>query len=1267
VSAVGDDDAIGTDARAVLAAAIRKRIDDEALQLSADELLRRTHLIHVDEALCDVTVDLLASVFGLHRAVAAIVRAELLRDLANVASAQRDRTLQTAVARTRADLDAIVTRLRAIIDVEGLEEAVSAGVCQPANYVEAPADDRARFLVGVDVLPSHVAAGFDVLRPLEIAEILAGLDDRRHSVIAGPSGSGKSALLWRTARLVERGPRVLRVLRVADSDDVELLIRHVLRHLPTHATPLLVCADNLGRSRMAAWPHARDRLLELPGVLILGAARREDLTPDITASAVVVDARLTDTSAAEIYDALVAEGLPTALEREEAVDRADGLLMEFIALANTGQRLRETLSEQLHRLEQEPDLPIDCLRLVCAAHTLGYAVSAESLATVLAANDNAVGTALARLAQEYLIVIRGDEWQGLHDFRTEVLLELLHEVPPPTLASTYSRAVGLMPLGGQATSARRAAVRLCRSKQLTIAQMQATDRLVELQRALEPVAQALARALKAAASAPTQDAAVHAVGLLEAAERLDSVAYAHAVLPILEAERAPTIDIGSLAHLTYAVAVDGLTFDIDGLEPIRAIARMFPPRREDNATIVGSTLAAAQLVNLAVSCDIERAVRLCEAAEGLVQLDSSDATAIYVRHIPTLPDPPGTGLDLVHADLRAQLTASLASLASLTGSSVASALGSAARRATDATASDAYGARVELVTRPIDALPENSSDLVRRHTYSTDDFLEARAVAFSRPSSDLPVPTAYDLGPDDKSDSVNTQVVLLCRRLFDACPEVDFVHAELWQANRRPVEVLGNVTGLKTIRAGVIRRRREISRSVAFQGALAEVTSAENWTSRLRTQAEIANELIEVLEVLPDRLRSNDSQRGRRSWIERVSTLAGRVADLPGRPVEPVAVLGTAESASLARTASEVDEALRRKDLARSALDLISNALLQAAGSLDDRRALGGAGFRLADATARLDEARTEGAPVFSGIGETLPHRLDPLCQQAARLLTASNVPSLAHVFAQRDGAIMTELLTATALAQAEADADATRAFLGSIGLEADVRVIDDDAPITAWQSKSAVVLVAATDWLEAIEALQAWPENDRRETGIRGRVEVGAVDDMRLFPLALRFYESGRVLPLTDTDLKRLAEKLGLELRRFSVAELVGPIAEVLVETSYAKVRKAERDSTWLPEHSGAVDLTEARRASCQNFRVVLDKDAAHAQLTEREQLELLTSKALLELCDLVESEDGLSNGLASELVDVDVSALAASRGGERSQLFNVAVASALEADRMT
>jgi len=753
-----------------LLAAVEARL--EGLQLPktlGSDLFERTHLVIAPSDLAAQTMRLLRTSLSLHPAVASIARAELLRDLTEMAARQRETGLANAERRTRSDLDAIVTRLRQAVDVAGLDEAIHAGVCEPADYVNASPVDRADFLYGVDVTPAHIGAGLDVLRPEESAAILEGLATRRHTVVAGPSGSGKSALVWRTARLVERGPQIVRVLRAADAGDVELLVRHVRRLMPTPDAPALVCADDLGRARMAAWPEARRRLGELSGVLILGAVRREDLTPDISADATIVDPRLSDTAAGQIYDAISTAGLPTVLEREEALQQAEGLLMEFIALTTTGRRIRDVLAVQVAALaDPTRRLQREALRLVCAAHTLGFAVAADALPAALGAEPDQVGDALDRLNGEHLLVRIGQAWQGLHDLRTELLLDLLHTTPPPTLAATYGRVLALLPQAARAPAARRAAVRLARITATDDTGLPAAERLASLQETLHPIAGALGQQLAQLASQPAArdaDSAGYLAGLLEAADRLGTVAYAHAVLPLLETHRPPTLDVATLAFMTYGVAVDDLSYDIPGLQGMVQLARRLPERSTRCAQTVAVALPTGLVARLAAATDLPTAVGLCGAAEPLTTMTTEQATSVYRAHVASLPEPPGADSSIERADQRAQLTASLASLARLHGPAVAEAFGPPMPRVEDAVASDPYGCEVELTLQSVEPVPDAAANLARTSTYDAEQMLVIRAVAFAR-TEEPPPASAYRRQPEDKPASIHGQVVLLARRIF---------------------------------------------------------------------------------------------------------------------------------------------------------------------------------------------------------------------------------------------------------------------------------------------------------------------------------------------------------------------------------------------------------------------------------------------------------------------------------------------------------------------
>jgi hypothetical protein len=1253
--------------RATLIGALRRELGKTGLTAPTPEsLLARTHLVAIEAGLAERTLLLIEHGLGVHPAVAALVRAELLRDLGEVAAGQRESSLGTVRRRALSDLELIATRVMQEVDVPSLEEAVAAGVCEAADYVSPSSVDAGGFFAGVDVVPAHVAAGFDVVRPDETAGILSGLSERRDVVIAGPSGSGKSALLWRAARLVDFGARVLRVLRIADATDVELLVRHVRRQKPTEAMRLLVVADDLGRDRMAAWAEARRRLREIPGALLLAAVRREDLTPEISASAVVIDPTMTESTAGLIFDALEAAGIPMLLARDEAVARADGLLMEFIALATTGRRLREVLASQLGDLdESDGQLRRRALRLVCAAHLLGSAVPADALPRVLGVDPDTAGAAMSRLAGEHLVVADGQFWHGLHDLRTEVLFELLHATPPPTIPATYAEALSVLPDAAQGPGARRAAVRIARLSAAAASSAHPDERLGTIQQALQPVAEWLRHELAGLTTTPGgDDTAARAAALLEAADRLDTAAYVHAVLPYVEKIREPTVDLATLANLAYSCAIDGLTFN-GALEPVARLSRGLPKRRSACATAVAAALIPATIAGLATGATLPTAIRLLEATEGLATLTAELASEIYKSHVPSLPWPRGSTGTRADADRRAQLIATLAVLAEVRGPQVTAAFGPTEGRAADAVASDSYGCNVELSLVPAEPPAEAAEDLARPFTYSRDEMLVASAVAFAR-ASGAAEPSAYPNQPGDTHQSINGQAVLLARRVFDACPEIDQVNVEIWQANCEPAG--GGSDSTKSLRAGVLRRRPDIARNVAFQAGVAEALSADSWTRRLREQASIARSLLTLMKELPDRLRPHDNAGRQREWVRGTLETAANVAELPGRPAERKAVLGSARTETLHQPAATLDEELRAPDHPRAALELLSGAMQQVANNLDDQRMVRLAGFRFAEVPAKMRVGRAAGAPIYSGIGDTLPEALDVFAASAGRVLTALDTEAIDRALRGPRVELnrLDRLVEDTARAASSDDARIVSSRLEERGIPVHTAVILDRDPVPPWRIFQAVAMVDLERWPSTVEALQNWGEDQRSEAGLTGRAVALAVEDREILPMGLRFFATtGHALPLQEDDIAPLAEVLAFPLRAAGVRSRILGASEELVAYSSEQTRRSRRDGLWAPTPAIATNPATTAATTRNLFSEVLERLDEGQELDEAATYEATAAGLMLELCEAVELESGEEEGLAAQLAAIDFTALHGQTLGPLAQLFDAAHVAALEADR--
>ena len=390
--------------------------DDEAA-----ELLGRSKVVHVPYQVRPRSEQLLATATGAHPAVAGIAVGELSAQLAQLAAQQRFTSIDNPGQMRVGDLQALLAQLQDAIDPSQLNLAITNGVCAPVNFLDEGRDSALTFFRGVDGKPAHITSGFDVARPTELLACAEALDRAQSVIIVGPSGSGKSVLLWRAARDLAPAARVIRVRRVQNEADAVELCRYVRLLRPSAASPVLLVADDVGRPHLASWPRAAQDLHATPHILFLAASRAEDFSPQLLIGESSVVKPQPDPNLAEaIADTLEQLTLNTSMSWEEAFDRSNGLLMEFLALLTTGHRLRRVITEQVELLKSpERRLERQATRLIATAHWLGLRLPADALGAVLVASGHArdpgeVGDALARLRDEHIAVKDGSNWTGLH-------------------------------------------------------------------------------------------------------------------------------------------------------------------------------------------------------------------------------------------------------------------------------------------------------------------------------------------------------------------------------------------------------------------------------------------------------------------------------------------------------------------------------------------------------------------------------------------------------------------------------------------------------------------------------------------------------------------------------------------------------------------------------------------------------------------------------------------------------------------------------------
>ncbi|MGY2084851.1 hypothetical protein [Blastococcus sp. SYSU DS0539] len=341
---------------------------------------------------------------------------------------------------SRTDVEHLVTRSAEMIDVAALQEAVRSGACEPVDF-DTPLDTPG-FYSGIGVQPGHVAAGLVVPRPGATDDVLAGLDATGSVLIVGPSGIGKSAVLW-MAGYVARHVTWYQVRRLQVAD-VEPLIRLARAAAGGRHATVGFLVHGVGSGELTAWDALHRRVASMPEVLLVGSVREEDLHPLATGSDVVhVRPQLDETLASRVHAELRDRGLTATAHWREAFEAADGLTMEFTHLLTRGRRLRDVVGQQVaDRIRDGRTMELAVLAPVSVSDRWGASLSVEALTALIGGSPPDLQAALSRLVKEHLITVRNGSVSGLHPLRSAALCEAVHHVPPPLLSSTARDVTG---------------------------------------------------------------------------------------------------------------------------------------------------------------------------------------------------------------------------------------------------------------------------------------------------------------------------------------------------------------------------------------------------------------------------------------------------------------------------------------------------------------------------------------------------------------------------------------------------------------------------------------------------------------------------------------------------------------------------------------------------------------------------------------------------------------------------------------------------------
>lgn len=343
----------------------------------------------------------------------------------------------------RTQIERVANIAATTIDRAGVERALADGVCEPVDFDTPLPEDR--FYEGVAAQPGHVAAGLAVPRPGLTKQIVAAVDNKAPVLITGPSGTGKSVLLWMAAASM-RDILWFRVRRLREVD-VAPLIALARAYAPTERARLGFLVDGVGIGGNDAWDLLVRELAPVAGTALLGTARVEDLQPlRSLADCVLVEPQLDEKTAKQIYSALAGSGATSAVHWRQAYDEARGLTLEFTHRLTHGRRLADVLGEQVRRRIDDPGrgVEVGIIGLVAPAQRWGVDMDLRDVQRSLDVSDPDFRQALGRLKDEHLVHELDGRLTGLHQLRSTALSDEVWRNPPPSVRSSAETLIGLV-------------------------------------------------------------------------------------------------------------------------------------------------------------------------------------------------------------------------------------------------------------------------------------------------------------------------------------------------------------------------------------------------------------------------------------------------------------------------------------------------------------------------------------------------------------------------------------------------------------------------------------------------------------------------------------------------------------------------------------------------------------------------------------------------------------------------------------------------------
>lgn len=383
--------------------------------------------------------------------IANIVCSVLTHRIIDKAISNRHHLIETKEGLSKADILKIINDVLLVCKRKKVEKLIREGLLKECDFTPAPASHG--FFLNVDVRLGHVTSGQIIDQPKVVESAKERLKASRRCFIIGPSGTGKSAVMW---QIVENTRKKVCWYEVTTKSmfDTEALTQFL--RAASHQQRIGLVIDDVGAGKSEVLDQLVRNTKGYENVWILGSLRVEYLSLSQSIREASTFHYHPDEDLAEaLFDKLVDLDLVENPRWKDAWIKSDGLLMEYMYLLTKGKSLNEVVFEQVRSrlFGQATDSPLreDELYILSAVMPVvlfGGRVNFKSLQTrftneyskiaVVDSHPNVHRTteptapnfrfarALRRLTGEFIRRDSdNDEVFGLHDLRTKATVEAM--------------------------------------------------------------------------------------------------------------------------------------------------------------------------------------------------------------------------------------------------------------------------------------------------------------------------------------------------------------------------------------------------------------------------------------------------------------------------------------------------------------------------------------------------------------------------------------------------------------------------------------------------------------------------------------------------------------------------------------------------------------------------------------------------------------------------------------------------------------------------